>query len=182
MPQTPNVDAGLAKRLAEAADSFRDGKYHYFVCKTIFPYDLHYTAGFDSSLDASNEADTILKDLTDYYKFGPYKTEALSQEIEPLIKYDSIEIRFLQKGDEVYAEALPNNVDAIILSIPAYDKFFQPYYVSLYGIQNALDIRSSVVEVFTSSPESVITHLGAGRLQAGGKGGTRIIAGNYQVG
>jgi len=40
----PNFSADLAKRLAEAADGYRDGKFYCFVCKNAFPYDIRVAA------------------------------------------------------------------------------------------------------------------------------------------
>ena len=126
-----SLDAGLAKRLAEAADCFRDGKYHYFICKKTPPYELNYTKGFDSDEEASSEADAA-------------KTALGS----------------------------------------GYEKFFQPYYVSLYGIEVAKELRAQAVNALTASPMRATGHL-TGRdsaIPATSKskpGGTLYIAGDY---
>jgi len=173
-------DAGLAKRLAEAADSFRDGSYRYFVSKAAFPYDLHYTAGFNSAAGASNAADELVSQLgSDYSKFGPYKTD--NTDSEPDIDYDSIQVTFLQNSVAKHTEGLTGDIDAIILSISAYDKFFQPYYVRLYGIDKAADIRASAVTALTATPRQLVGHR-ASLSSGSGTGGTRIVAGSFQAG
>ena len=177
MPQSvPYTDAGLAKRLAEAADSFRDGLYHYFVCNIAFPYDLHYTGGWECDEDASSEAQTLKQGLSgDYFIFGPYKTGSSE---EPAIEYDAIHIRFMQNENELYCESLSNNTDAIVLSLSAYDKFIQPYYVRLYGIDVAEEFRANAVTALTSTPRQSVIHKG-GKLGSG-TGGTRFKAGDYE--
>jgi hypothetical protein len=182
-----STDAGLAKRLAEAADTFRDGLYHYFVCLAIPPYDLHYTAGSQSDADANCEADSLIENLgSNYFKFGPYKTATPDNEHEPPIEYDSIQLKFMQGSTQLYCEEFTDtnddsNVDVIILSISAYDKFFQPYYVRLYGIEKASDLRAAAVTALTSTPRQSIIHRG-GKLTVKGKGGTRIKAGTLELG
>ena len=153
------LNAGLAKRLAEAADCFRDGKYHYFICKKAPPYDLNYTKGFDSDEEASSEADAAKAALgKDYEKYGPYKTDLADA---PTFDYDAVQITFLKEGNPVYTVPFEGDVDAIILSVSAYDKFFQPYYVLLYGIEVAKELRKQSVNGLTASPMRATAHFGA---------------------
>lgn len=179
-----SINAGLAKRLAEAADTFRDGLYHYFVCRTTFPYDLYYTAGYESEDDASEAADTLkiehgLSD--DYHKFGPYKTTNCDKEKEAPIEYDLIQVRFMQGNNELSCEAFSADTDVIILSLSAYEKFFEPYYTKLYGIDVAAgDLRNAVVNALTT-PRTAVIHRG-GKSSQTGTGGTRLIAGSYELG
>lgn len=183
LPSGDFLNAGLAKRLAEAADCFRDGKYHYFICKKTPPYDLNYTKGFDSDEEASSEADTAKAALgEDYGKFGPYKTDLFDA---ATFDYDAIQIIFLKDSNPVYTEMLEGDVDAIILSVSAYDKFFQPYYVRLYGIEVAKELRKQAVYGLTASPMQATRHLGykdsALPVNLKSKpGGTLLIAGNYE--
>ena len=87
--------ASCVSRLAEAADGFRDGKYYYFISKLNYDYDVHWASG-DTDNAASSAADTLKNQLgTDYYKFGPYKTDTNDP---PLLNYDSIELRLLVSG------------------------------------------------------------------------------------
>ena len=179
MSQSPNfLDAGLAKRLAEAADCLHDGKYHYFICKRTPPYELNYTKGYDTDEEASSAADAAKVELGDgYEKFGPYKTAPADA---ATFDYDAIQITFLKDTNPVYSETLEGDVDAIILSVSAYDKFFQPYYVRLYGIEVAKELRKQAVCGLTASAMRPAQHLGANNsaLTANSKkkpGGTLLI-------
>ena len=142
MPQEQT--AGLAKRLAEAADGFRDGNYYYFISK-LNPtqehpdFDVHSVSGTTDE-QASNAADTLKNQLgTDYYKFGPYKTDT---DDPPLLNYDSIELRLIKQGLDPEVITIPTDTDTIILSLSAFDKFLLPYYTKLYGSDVAADFRS----------------------------------------
>lgn len=150
MPQLQT--AGLAKRLAEAADSFRDGKYYYFVSllnpTEDYPdFDLHSVSG-DTDEQASSNADTLKNSLgSDYFKFGPYKNDS---EDSPLLDYDSLELKLIKNGLDKFTITLGNGVDAIILNLSAYDKFFLPYYTRLYGAEVAATLRSQADNALAS--------------------------------
>ncbi len=176
--QTVIVDyssAVLAKRLAEAADCFRDNLYRYFICNSEPPFDLKYTQGYLTATEASIADDELLTpELTaaGYRKFGAYKTS--SNDGEHPVNYDTIQLKFTKNDAEVYSENLTSDVDAIILSLSAYDKFFQPYYVRLYGLETANTIRSNVKAALTASTLKPVKHSGA-LLTAMGTGGTKVI-------
>lgn len=142
MPQLQT--AGLAKRLAEAADSFRDGKYYYFVSllnptETHPDFDLHSVSG-DTDEQASSYADTLKNSLgSDYFKFGPYKNDFVES---PLLDFDSLEVNLIKNGLATATITLDKSTDAIILNLSAYDKFFLPYYTRLYGVDVAAGFRS----------------------------------------
>ncbi|MEO8713311.1 MAG: hypothetical protein ABI405_14360 [Parafilimonas sp.] len=175
----PDFNADLAKRLAEAADSFRDNLTHYFVCDKKYPYDVHCTAGYEVAKDANDEAVTIKAGLIgENFIFGPYKTASQG---EAEIEYDSIQLRFMRADNtEVYCETLPNDVDAIILSTSAYDKFFLPYYTRLYGAVVAAALRADAITALTATPRKSVRHGGRGKTLQSGTGGTRHIAGNSE--
>jgi len=103
----------------------------------------------------------------DYRKFGPYNTSSDEQKI---IDYDSIELRFMQNGNVVRSQIFDNDTDAIVLTLSAYDKFFQSYYTRLYGANAAADFRSAA-QTSVASLKSPIH-----------KGGTLYKADTFQVG
>jgi hypothetical protein len=150
MPQLQT--AGLAKRLAEAADSFRDGKYYYFVSllnpTDDYPdFDLHSVSG-NTDEQANNNADTLKNSLgSDYFKFGPYKNDS---EESPLLDFDSLEVKLIKNGLATSTITLDKSTDAIILSSSAYDKFFLPYYTRLYGVDVAASFRSQATTALAS--------------------------------
>jgi hypothetical protein len=177
------INAGLAKRLAEAADSFRDGLYYHFVCKLAYPFNLMYTQGSEDTELAATRGDDLLEfaggEAAGYYKFGPYSTAI---DNEPDIQYDSIQLRFMMGDTEIYSEILTNDVDAIILSLSAYDKFMQPYYVRLYGLDIADDFRASAIGALNNSSHLLpVKHAGKSYSSSspGLSGGTHYTAGDF---
>ena len=170
------LDAGLAKRLAEAADCFRDGLFHYFICKNAPPYDLYFTNGYSVAEDAYSEAQTKKTTLGETYGiYGAYKTESSN---EAPLTYDSIELNFIENNQVIHCTTFDGAVDAIVLSISAFDKFFLPYYVRLYGVAIAQEIRTNAVNELTSSATTSATHYGYGK--TAGSGGTKLVAGSFQ--
>lgn len=146
MPQDTPLSAGLAKRLAEAADGFRDNLYHFFLAVTEHPYHLVCTEGSSSKTDAYEQAKAKLKELEkelpgrQYEIYGPYLTSA-EKEIE--IDYDSIEVRMMHSAAGLVRSATFVNVDAIVFNRSAFDKFFLPYYTRLYGPDKVAEISSN---------------------------------------
>ena len=121
----PAMSAGLARRLAEAADSLRDDNYYYFVSQQNYPYDLQPVAG--STIEqTSYAADSLASELNSignkepYYKYGPYHMPL--DYVSP-IPYDTLEIKMLSNGSTVYLETFGNDTDAIILNLSALINF-----------------------------------------------------------
>ena len=142
------LNASLARRLAEAADGLRDGMFYYFVCKTSFPFDLHSVQG-SSDQAASDEGDNLKEQLgIGYEKFGPYQT---STENSNPWDYDSMELRFIKNGNAVHTETLEKDIDAIIITMSAYEKFLDPYYARLYGSDVAATFKQAAQEALTST-------------------------------
>lgn len=142
MPQL--LTAPLAKRLAEAADGFRDGKYHYFVSQLntdqYSDFNMQNVSG-DTDDGASSAADDLLGQLgSSYYKFGPYKTDNDSS--SPLLNYNSIELTLTKVNIDPIVICITSEIDAIVFSLSAFDKFFLPYYTRLYGADVAADYRA----------------------------------------
>ncbi|HNP21146.1 MAG TPA: hypothetical protein PKM63_01080 [Panacibacter sp.] len=164
----PAMSAGLARRLAEAADGLRDDNYYYFVSQQNYPYDLQPVAG--STIEqASYAADSLASELNSignkepYYKYGPYHMPL--DYVSP-IPYDTLEIKMLSNGSTVYSETFGNDTDAIILNLSAFDKFLLPYYTRLYGVDIARNMREAARLTFSSTTQSpntatrIVTHKG----------------------
>lgn len=153
---SPVISAGLYSRLAEAADGFRDGKYHYFVCKPNFPYELKDVSA-DNPADALAAAEDLLEELNkgkpsnEFFKFGVYCSPL---ELARPLNYDFIRISFMQSSTVVYTKDLPPDADAVIFGIEAFDKFMYRYYKRLYGKDKADDIRAAVVDILRTPPSA----------------------------
>jgi len=147
----PNFSADLAKRLAEAADGYRDGKYYCFVCKNAFPYDIHVASGNTGEQAISKANDELAKlDSTQYHIYGPYQT-LQEEEYNPTLVYDTIEIKFLNQNSVVQTQTLNGDADCVVFTLSAYDKFFHPYFTRLYGSGTANNLRTSAKAQLSSS-------------------------------
>jgi|GEM_PF-1614805 hypothetical protein len=154
MPKQIVVSSLLAKRLAEAADGYRDDRFHYFLSKLKYDFDLEEVSGATNKA-ASEAADKRLSELNKgkgkkkFEKFGPYFTK---KEMSKPFEYDAIRLSFLKNQKEVGAEFFPGDTDALILSLAAYDKFFLPYYVRLYGLEVAAKMRGRARKLLKNIP------------------------------
>jgi len=154
----PNFSADLAKRLAEAADGYRDGKFYCFVCKNAFPYDIRVASGNTAEQAISNANDELATlDPTQYHIYGPYQTSQ-EEDYNPTLVYDAIEIKFLNQNSVVQTQTLDGNTDCIVFDLSAYDKFFHTYFVRLYGHAQANDLRTSAKAQLSLSKPVIHAH------------------------
>lgn len=161
LSETP-LSAGLGRRLAEAADGFRDGLYHYFIASRSFPFFLITPPGSSSDVSAK---DTALQELEqnrnqfperDYEIFGPFFTPPDNE----LKDFDYIEIRMMKntyaQGKEVVRSyELDADADAVFFTLSAVDKFLVPYYSLLYNGSVANEIRTTSMQKFMSAAPTI---------------------------
>jgi hypothetical protein len=128
--------ASLLKRLAEAADGYRDGKQRYVVAALEFP---HKVLGVFTRKD---QADDIARDSTTntlhYATFGPYVTEAeesVSRKVDD-VKY--IVVYYIDGSKKTYDG---RTYDALFWGMSAFDKFVAPYLTEVSGAPYASSQR-----------------------------------------
>jgi hypothetical protein len=137
---TTRLPASLLRRLAEAADGFRDGTDRYVVAAREFP---HKVAGaFRDSTEA--KAIAVARSLSDtlhYAVFGPYVTiaepvpDSLVKGPEDVV---SVTVKTIDGKVKTYSA---DSVDALFWSVAAFDKFVAPYLTSVAGVQYAAEQR-----------------------------------------
>jgi hypothetical protein len=112
------VTAMMLRRVAEAADGIRTGEQVWFVVSYVFPHELlpNNDLWYFSSQAAAEAA--VLRRGGEYGVFGPYKTPGPSVATVPVT---------------VRGEKVADDVDLLVLSLPAFDKFVAPYYYQLWG-------------------------------------------------
>jgi hypothetical protein len=127
-PETP----ALLRRLAEAADGYRDGRDHFVVANRVFP---HYVHGvFESRDSAQVVADSLASRIDSVPAvFGPFRTKEESPPPNPR-DVDSVVVYRTDKTTKTYNG---QEYDALVWSLPAFDKFLVPYLTSVYGIEEA---------------------------------------------
>lgn len=136
---TSAKSASLLRRLAEAADGFRDGKPRWVVIQRRGDEGHHKVLGvFMTFTEASF---TAQRAGPEYATFGPFVTvddppdESASEE-------DVVEVIVRQKNGEVKRFS-PDSVDALFWSLAAFDKFIAPYLTSVDGVRYAAEQREA---------------------------------------
>jgi hypothetical protein len=127
---TTHYSAPLLRRLAEAADGYRDGKDHFIVVSLEAPHTVAEAA------DTREAADSIAKSRSTeslhFAAFGPYRTEPDS--LVTTADVDSV-VAYLSDGKKRVYDG--RRVDALFWSLPAYDKFIVPYEAAVHGVVEA---------------------------------------------
>jgi hypothetical protein len=128
----------LLKRLAEAADGFRDGQPRWIVADRNFRIDghghkvLHPLFLHPDSAGAARDS-AAARDTTDadFGIFGPFRaTESPPQVIVPA--EDVIEVIVVTRGGDT-TRYNGRDYDALFWSLPAFDKFVAPYLEKVGG-------------------------------------------------
>jgi hypothetical protein len=141
------IPASLARRLAEAADGFRNVPQVFFIAGYARP---HAFKDFPDLTSAETYFSEKGLSVNDYGIFGPYKTyddvEKLNLTgIEDFAKVD-IDI-YLKNGDH-QKFSLPGGIDAIFLNLSSLEKFVFPYYCHLYGVEYAQQMRTNLIDQY----------------------------------
>ena len=129
--------ASLLRRLAEAADGFRDGQPKFVVAAVEFP---HRVLGvFGDSLAADSLAQDSSSGSLHFKTFGPYLT-VLEPGVDSLLdNVDSVVVYHSNEGPTVY---LGKDYDALFWGLPAFDKFVASYLTRVSNTQYADSIRT----------------------------------------
>jgi hypothetical protein len=113
---TAHFSAPLLRRLAEAADGYRDGVDHFVVVSLEAPHTVAEVV--DTRERAESIATARSTESTRYEAFGPYRTEPDS--LAQAAPVDSV-VAYLRGGTRKRYDG--TEVDALFWSLPAYDKF-----------------------------------------------------------
>lgn len=134
--------ASLLRRVAEAADGFRDGIPRYVVANQVHP---HNVLGVflkreqaDDSLAKARKSDPAR--YASYDVFGPYR----AVEDPPMVEADTteevLEVVVKYRGGKTTTYR-GDKVDAIFWGLPAFDKFVAPYLTEVSGVRYAAEQR-----------------------------------------
>jgi hypothetical protein len=130
--------ASLLRRLAEAADGYRDGADRFVVAAREFP---HKVVGvFLTKAEADSVAADSSTSTLHYEAFGPYRTAAeagVSPEVDDV---DSV-VAYYAGGEQKTYDG--KKYDALFWSLPAFDKFVAPYLTSVSGADYAQSQRQA---------------------------------------
>ncbi len=146
--------ASLLRRLAEAADGFRDGQPRWVVIHRKGDRGHHEVRGvFRTFKDASLTAE---KAGPEYATFGPFVTKDDPPDLSST-ETDVVEVIVRQKNG-VEKRFSADSVDALFWSLAAFDKFIAPYLTSVDGVRYAAEQRELYRIAKSPLARSVIAH------------------------
>lgn len=129
--------ATLVRRLAEAADGYRDGKNRFVVASRRFPHDVRgvFLTPFEARVE-------VIRAGADYGVFGPFQTldDPLDMVSTPDKRVAEVIVIYRNGKQRRYGA---DSVDAIFWGLAAFDKFVAPYLTSVYGAAYAAEQREA---------------------------------------
>ena len=130
--------ARLVRRLAEAADGYRDGRDHWVVASRKPYKGNHRVVGvFDSSQEAKFVA---AREGLDYDAFGPFKTPKEEFLVPPGERVKEVIVVYVNGMKTNYSA---DSVDAVFWGLSAFDKFIVPYLASVATAEYAAEQREA---------------------------------------
>jgi hypothetical protein len=139
------------RRLAEAADGYRDGTDRFVVAAREFP---HRIAGVFLTI---GEAETVAADSSTsnvhYEVFGPYRTAAEAGVSPEIDNVDSV-VAYYTGGEKKTYDG--KEYDALFWGLSAFDKFVAPYLTSVARADYAQSQRQAYK--IGELTESVLPH------------------------
>jgi hypothetical protein len=128
--------ASLLRRLAEAADGYRDGKDKWVVASRRAEKGNHRVAGV---FDTFQEADfTARREGPEYAAFGPYRTPKEEFLVAPNERVGKVIVVYVDGRKRSYDA---DSVDALFWGLSAFDKFIVPYLSSIASAEYAAEQR-----------------------------------------
>lgn len=128
--------ASLVRRVAEAADGFRDGKDKYVVADRKFPHDVLLVS---NTLGEARDSLSHSKvpPGSDYRVYGPFRTPADTE----YVKRDEIDSVVVWTASGARKTYSGKSYDALFWGATAFDKFVTPYLTVVYGATYAAEQR-----------------------------------------
>jgi len=132
------ISAKLVRRLAAAAEGFRDGREIFFMAR----FEAEPDGDFDLDGPYTRDQLDTLRVPQGFGIFGPYQTADCSDDISRTpVKKITIELH----GGETFSFE-GTRFDALFWSVSALEKFAIPHYTSVRGVDKAQHILRRFVE------------------------------------
>lgn len=162
-PDHPAIRGSLAMRFGEAADAHRTGEPIWILADRTFPHEVYGV--YDDPRDAPSVEGHLLSGpyvtppdfgrsaagtVVCWHMKRPYSRYVCSGTMGfPALMPEDIEsftFSVTTKDGNTYPLTFsPNEVDAIFLSVSAFDRFVAPYYTRSYGVDYAKRIRDEIL-------------------------------------
>jgi hypothetical protein len=168
------ISATLARRLAEAADGFRNLDEVFFIAQYQYPYTV---LDFLTLAAAEQKFNDDQLSPNDYGIFGPYKTldDVYTIGLRGVEDITSVEMKIHFKDGGYEERTLPGGIDSIFFNLSSLDKFIFPYYCHVYGADYAKKLRDDIIIEYKKNEKQSISSMP--KLPPGGvhPGGTALI-------
>jgi hypothetical protein len=158
------ISAKLVRRLAAAAEGFRDGREIFFMAR----FQAEDDGDFDLDGPYTRDQLDTLRVPAGFGIFGPYQTDACVDDISRTpVKKITIELH----GGETFSFE-GTRFDALFWSVSALEKFAIPHYTSVRGVDKAQHILRRFVEtdvfLLAHDPNTEETMIGVTPAPGGG--------------
>jgi hypothetical protein len=146
------LSSTLARRLAEAADGFRNVNQVFFIAGYKFPHAIKDFPDLASAEEYYSDKGFKEKD---YAIFGPYKTtdEVENLDLTGVENIKKVELTVHFKNGDYKNVSLPGSIDSIFFNLSSFDKFVFPYYCHLYGAKYAKKMRDNLISLYKEQPK-----------------------------
>jgi hypothetical protein len=135
--------ASLLRRVAEAADGYRDGTDKYVLADRKFPH--HVLGVFDSLAQARDSLSRSKpRDGSEYKVYGPFRTPPDAGYVERAGE-EIVEV-IVVRADKTRKSYDGRKYDAMFWGMTAFDKFVAPYLTSVSGVAEAAYQRRLYLE------------------------------------
>lgn len=147
----PPISASLARRLAEAADGFRNTGEVFFIAGYARPHPIKEFPDFNSAKDFFDNNNL---NESEFGIFGPYKTidDLKDSNLIGVENIKSVELIIHFDNSETQNISLPGKIDSIFFNLSSLEKFLLPYYTGLFGVDYAKQIRDNALAQFKAAP------------------------------
>ncbi len=138
------LPASLTRRLAEAADGFRNVNQVFLIAGYEFP---HPIKDFPDLTSAQSYFSDNGFSENEYGIFGPFKTndDVENLNLKGVENIESIDLTIHFKDGSHQDECLTGSIDSIFFNLSSFEKFVFPYYCRLYGVEYAKTMRENLI-------------------------------------
>ncbi len=142
------LSASLARRLAEAADGFRNVNQVFFIAGYKPPHPIKDFPDYDSAKAYFEKKGFADKD---YAIFGPYKTidDVNKLKLAGAEDITKVELTIHYKNGDPQKVSLPGAIDSIFFNLSSFEKFVFPYYCHLFGVEYAKTLRDNLIDEYS---------------------------------
>jgi hypothetical protein len=160
------LQATLVRRLAEAADGFRNVNQVFFIAGYQPP---HPIKDFPDLTSAQSYFSENGFSENDYGIFGPFKTtdDVENLNLPGVENIDTVDLAIHFKDGTQQDICLPGGIDSIFFNLSSFEKFVFPYYCHLYGVEYAKTMRDNLIAKYSQQTDqsnrilTVMPHVGA---------------------